>query len=164
MKQKSRKVRHTILIYCEGEQDSLFVQHLKRLFLGKNKRIKIRSGHGGGMDSMIAKATRQPGEYDEKYIFLDEDQQIDKKEFKSKAKSKDITLIFSPLCLENLFLQILNGHPQMLNSKKCKSFFQEKYSYKKYSRGMMEKLFPKKLLNDRKKGIPALKTLIQIIS
>ena len=35
---RQRQRRQTLLIYCEGPHDSLFVQHLKKLYAPSNKK------------------------------------------------------------------------------------------------------------------------------
>ena len=59
MKRKQRKKRQTILIYCEGKTEQTFVKHLQKLFTPtskvKNRRIKIKKGHGGGSSSLTQK-------------------------------------------------------------------------------------------------------------
>ncbi len=163
---KKRKQKHTIFIYCEGKDDRLFIQHLKRAFASLKKSIESKKGGGGGPSWMIQKTTREPGEYDEKYIFLDLDQGKDKEKHESDANKQNITLIWSTPCLEGLFLQILNGHPQMSDSQKYKNHFKKEYNSNKrqYDPTMFERLFPKEKLVSKKAKIPTLNQLIQIIN
>ena len=163
---KKRKQKHTILIYCEGKADHLFIQYLKDIFASSKKNIKPKKGNGGDCFPMIQKTTREPGEYDERYIFLDLDQNKDKKKYEDTAKEKNITLIWSDPCLEGLFLQILNGYPQMSDSQKHKSHFKNEYNSGKgqYDPIMFERLFPKEKLVSKKLEVPTLNQLIQIIN
>ena len=165
MANKKRK-QYTILIYCEGENDYSFVQHLRSTFDSPNKRIKPKKGEGGGPPSMIQKAAKDPAKYREKYILLDLDKDKNKEECEEMAKKHYIKLIWSDPCLEGLFLQILNGHSQMSDSQKCKSLFRKKHNsdQRNYDLAKLEKLFPKEKLVSKKEKIETLKRLIEIIN
>ena len=161
---RRNKLRHTILIYCEGQRDCDFVKHLKSIFC-KNKTIKVQPGQGGGPSIIIQNAVKynHAVEYKEKYIFLDSDglSEDDKKQKEKEAKKQDIILIWSPICLENLWLQILNGHPKMNNSQECKKYFNEHYKGRKLQ---FMRLFSKEKLSKKKDTLPTLKKLIEMIS
>ena len=168
-----QKLSQTILIYCEGQKDCDFVKHLKSIFCNnKSKIIKVQPGQGGGPSIMIQNAVNfnHGAEYKEKYIFLDSEQlnKGDKKEHEEEAKSKGITLIWSPICLENLLLQILDNCPPMNKANKAKeykNYFEEHYNQgKSQLKKLLPKLFPKEKLNEKKDTIPTLKQLIKIIS
>ena len=163
----ARRQKRTIFIYCEGKTDYLFIQYLKIVFSSSSKRIKPKKRNGGGPSSMIRKiANNSAEEYDEKYIFLDLDQDKNKEQCENDAKQKDITLIWSDPCLEGLFLQILNNNSQMPNSKKYKSYFKNKYNsgQDKYDLVKLKELFPKDKLISKKEKISTLSQLIEIIN
>ena len=169
MIKKKIKQKHTIFIYCEGQTDHSFIQYLINIFSNfEEKNIESKKGQGGGPSIMIRKTAREPGEYDERYIFLDVDQREnkDKKKCEDDARRQGIELIWSDPCLEGLLLQILNGHPQMSDSQKYKKYFKEEYNSNKrqYDSEMFERLFPKEKLVSKKEKIPTLKELIEIVN
>ena len=169
MKRKQRRQRQTVLIYCEGKTEKIFVKYLQTLFASKakiNKRIKIKEGSGGSPLYLINKVKSEPASYNDKYIILDKDEKnrTEIKKFEETAKQNDIQLLWSVPCLEGLFLKILeNNFP--LNSAKCKSLFKNKYNngQKHWDNNLLAKYFPKTKLNVKKKTIPVLKKIIQIM-
>ena len=168
MAKKQRKQKHTILIYCEGKHEYLFVGYLKKTFVNSEKYIELVEGQGGAPSRMIGKTARNPAEYDKRYVLLDLDQRKneDKKQHEETAKNQGITLIWSDPCLEGLFLQILNGHSQMPDSKKYKNYFRKNYNsgQRKYDSINWKDLFPKEKLVSKKEEIGTLKQLIEIIN
>ena len=166
MTKKQRKQKHTILIYCEGKHDCLFVGYLKKTFVNSEKYIELIEGQGGGPSRMIGKTARNPAEYDKKYIFLDSDQGENKKKYEETAQEQNVTLIWSNPCLEGLFLRILNGHSQISDSQECKSQFKNKYNsgQRKYDSINWEELFPKEKLVSKKEKVSTLRELIEIMN
>ena len=167
---KKKRKKHTILIYCEGKYDYLFVQYLKGIFSSSSKRIKLKKGSGRGerLDWIIRKVAGGFAKYREKYIFLDLDQGKGKEKQKHEetAQKQSIILIWSDPCLEGLFLQILNGNSQMPDSQKCKNRFKNKYNsgQDRYDLVKLKKLFPKDKLISKKEEISTLHQLIEIIN
>ena len=173
MKRKHRKQRETVLIYCEGKTEKIFVKYLQALFASKanmkNRRVKITEGHGGSPFYLVHKVKNNPASYKDKYIILDKDK---KKEgeinnLEKTAKKYDIQLLWSVPCLEGLFLKILRDdfNEHSFDSVKCKSLFKNEYNKGQdhWDKSLLEKCFPKKKLNVKKKTILVLEKMIQIM-
>lgn len=173
MKRKYRKQRKTVLIYCEGKTEKIFVKYLQTLFAYKvkmkNRRIKIKEGYGGSPLHLIYKVKNDPAIYKDKYIILDKDK---KKEgeinnLEDTAKKHDIQLLWSVPCLEGLFLKILRDdfNEHSFSSVKCKSLFKHEYNKEQdqWDKNLLEKCFPKEKLNVKRKTIPILEKMIHIM-
>ena len=173
MKRQQRKQRQTILIYCEGKTEKIFVKYLYALFTSetqlKNRRIKIKEGDGGGPLHLINKVKNDPASYSDKYIFLDMDKKskIEIKNLEETARKNHIELIWSVPCLEGLFLKILkdNFNEKSFDSARCKSLFKNEYNkgQDSWDKDLLEKYFSKMRLNTKKRTIPILKKIIHII-
>ena len=168
---KSRQVRHTIFIYCEGKTDHLFVQYLKRLYLLRGtKQVDPRKGRGGGLSTFISDiiGNAQVRDYDEKYIVLDSDDKKEEelKESQTESQKYNIQLIWQKPCLEGVFLRILKGDQFIKEtSESCKAIFKREYMPDNTSltESLLEKLFTKNILNTKRKKVSELNQLIQLM-
>ena len=126
---KIQQRRHTIFIYCEGKTDSLFVQHLKDLYILRGvKQVSLKRGTGGDLSTYISETVKnaQVRDFDEKYIVLDSNGKKEKelKRAEEESQKHNIQLIWQRPCLEGVFLRILKGK-QFIREKSeiCKSVF-----------------------------------------
>lgn len=167
---KTRQVRHTIFIYCEGQTDYLFARHLKKIYLIRgSKKITLKRGTGGDLSTFISETVRNAHirEYNEKYIMLDANGKKEEKLEKAEKKGQkdNIQLIWQRPCLEGVFLRILkNSHLIKEKSQLCKSVFYKEYTNKGFlTDTLLEKLFSKKILNRKREEIQELDQLIQLM-
>ena len=179
---KSRQIRHTIFIYCEGKTDHLFVRYLKKQYLVRGtKQITLKKGTGGKLSTFILETVKiaQVREYNEKYIVLDSDgkkeEELGKelKEAQNKIKrdniNKDdinIQLIWQKPCLEGVFLRILKSDKFIKEkSESCKSIFNKEYIQDKtpLTETLLEKLFTKDFLSAKRQEVQELDQLIQLM-
>ena len=171
MMRNLRQVRHTLFIYCEGKTDYLFVHHLKKLYLIRgSKQIKIKKGSGGDISTFISDTVKnaQVRDYDEKYIVLDTDRKSDAEleEAKHQSHQKNIHLIWQKPCLEGIFLRILKNDKLIQEtSESCKALFYKEYNQnnKAFTEELLNTLFPKTLLDNRRQKIKELNQLIQLM-
>ena len=167
---KIHQRRYTIFIYCEGKTDSLFVQHLKKLYSQRGvNQITIKQGTGGDCSTFITEIINnaQVRDFDEKYIVLDSNGKTKEEltEAKKKGQEHNIQLIWQKPCLEGVFLRILKGaHFVNEKSKKCKSFFEKEYMAGNISLEiLLEKLFTKDKLDTKRRDIEELDQIIQLM-
>ena len=167
---KPRCTKITVLVYGEGSTEKAFLKYLKDVYCERYSgiSIKIKDGKGGSPEDIIDKTIRNKdsGDYRSTFIFLD----IDKKwsdKFKKKAKDNDIELIGSKPCIEGFFLLILNSKFDITvkSSSQCKKEFEKKYldKKKKLDWENYKKIFPKTLLEKRRKKVPSLDKIILIM-
>ena len=168
---KTRQIRHTIFIYCEGKTDHLFVQHLKKIyFIRGSKKISLKRGTGGKLSTYISETMKnaQVRDYDEKYIVLDSNgkKEEELKKAQNESQKYDIQLIWQKPCLEGVFLRILKG-AQFIKEKSelCKSIFNREYTSDNtpLTETLLEKLFTKDILDTKRKEIKELEQLTQLM-
>lgn len=162
----------SILVYGEGSTEKAFLRYLKDVYCKRCSGISIdiKDGKGGSPEDIIDKTIRSKNSGDYRggtFIFLD----IDKKwldEFKKKAKDNNIELIGSKPCIEGFFLSILNIKFDITvkSSSQCKKEFEKKYldKKKKLNWENYKKIFPKSILEKRRKKVPSLNKIILIMT
>ena len=166
-KRKKRQASKTLLVFGEGFNEEMFLKHLKALYsYGNNVAITVKKGKGGDAQNIIIDADKILGDYNRKIVVLDNDKpKVEMTKARKEAKDRNIELIENEPCLENLLLLILDKKISGKNSRWCKGEFEGKYLDKK-KRGESEeyvKLFPKKLLEERRLEIAELNKLILIM-
>lgn len=158
-KKKRRIANKTVLLFGEGLKEEKFLKYLRSLYsFNQNVFVTVKKGNGGAADKIINNADKLLGAFDKKIVVLDNDKP--KKEMekaRKKAREKSIVLIENTPCLEYLLLKILDQKPTRINSKYCKKYFKKQYGTNDYF-----KLFPKKLLDQKRKEIIELDKLISI--
>ena len=112
----------------------------------------------------------QVRDYDEKYIVLDSDNKTEKELKKLEKthftnKTKDIQLIWQKPCLEGVFLRILKGHQfTKEKSASCKVIFHKEYANNNpLTEELLDQLFIKSLLDQKRQEVPELNQLIQLM-
>jgi len=170
-KQKTRSVRRTTLIYCEGAHDQTFVRHLVDVYAAAgrvNGRVNVKRGRGGSPDSLIIELTRVSGSFDRRLLKADKDRaraEIEKAEYLSNKEG--IPIIWSKPCIEALLLTILDGKDYSgYQSKTCKQHFEARYiaADKRTDSRAYEKVFTVDVLEEARKRVPELDELIQFIT
>lgn len=169
-KQKRRQAKQSILVYVEGLHEENFLKHLRSLFTRESgKNIKIVRGSGGSADTLISHVIREIGDYDKRMIIFDNDKpRVEMDNARKKAKKNNITIIENTPCLEALLLTILNPGIEYnrKSSSWCKKTFQQDYiDYRSRPDNQTYlKIFPKKLLEDRRVDIIILDKILRLIS
>lgn len=126
---KTRMLRSTRLIICEGISDKKFVERIKTLYHPRNAgfSVKIDEAGGGGPKTAIQRAINYPGEFDRKYIYIDSDLAITATDRKA-AERRNIKIIQSiPFCLEGLLLKITDFPREVTNSQHAKETLYDQY-------------------------------------
>ncbi|WP_312952597.1 hypothetical protein [Superficieibacter sp.] len=119
---KTRTLRSTRLIICEGISDKKFVERIKTLYHPRNAgfSVKIDEAGGGGPKTAIQRAINYLGDFDQKYIYIDSDLAISATDRKA-AERRNIHIIQSePFCLEGLLLKITDFPREVANSQNAK--------------------------------------------
>lgn len=165
-KKKRRSAKTTLLVYGEGLSEEMFLKHLRGLYAyNSNAAITIKKGKGGTADAVVVDADKTIGAFDRKVVVLDNDKEAAEMEkARQEASERGIELIENSPCLEALLLSILmtSGSPRGKNSAACKRMFEENYMEKKKRTEPAEyqKVFPKALLEERRKQVQELQALI----
>lgn len=167
----SKKGNNTsILIYCEGLEDSAFTKYLYILYHRKNSdpEIKIQGGRGGTADRIVQEAVGMYGEYTHKVVILDNDKGIKEiNKARKIASENNIVLFENTPCFESTLLVILGEDNRKILTSTLKS---KKLFEKKYFKGLnrtdprdYKEIFPKSLINKRRNNIYILKKLYFLI-
>jgi hypothetical protein len=165
---KKRFSKKAKLIYCEGFHEEIFLKFLSEIYRSSKASIRIRSGKGGSADQIVQDAVNAFGDFRKKIVILDIDKPKREIERARKiAKDNSIKLIENFPCLEGVFLSVLIENKEFINqtSEWCKKHFHANYvsegdrdDTKKYL-----KIFPKKLLDIKRKTVKALNMLISAV-
>lgn len=168
-KKKRRSASKTILFYCEGFDEEIFLKHLRGLYSrNKNVAITIRRGKGGTAYGLVIYTDKAMGAFDIKATVLDNDKgKLEMQKARDEATKKGICLLEHTPCLESILLSILHEGRSYKNksSKWCKQEFESKNldSKKRSETNEYVRLFPKHILNKQKSKIPELKKLINLM-
>lgn len=170
-KTKTRSVRRTALVYCEGAHDLAFIRHLINMYTAVGKtsiRIRAKQGNGGAPDVLVIEANNVLGGFDRRAVKLDRDRTHDEiKKAERIAKKLNIELIWSVPCIEALLLAILeNKDFSGYISKRCKQRFERQYvaSDKRTDSRAYEGQFPLEIIENARKRLPELDAVIRFIT
>lgn len=163
---KWKKQKRTILFYGEGASEDVFLRHLRKIYAHNHGiKITIKNGNGGSADIIVKKAINYYGAFDVRVVLVDNDKP--KKEMdaaRKLAKKGVINLIENEPCLEALLLRILNIGKTAENRKSeyYKKEFEKKHICEKKRCDIDEygKIFPKNILDSRRKKIAELDKII----
>lgn len=156
-------------MYGEGFCEEVFLKYLRRSYsYNSGMAVTIRNGKGGGAIEVIVSASKEPGDFGRRVVVLDNDRSIrEMSSARLEAKSKGIELLENTPCLEALFLTILRENVSFSNKQSdwCKSEFESNYLDKRKRTEIEEyqKIFPKDILERRRKDISILNQLILIM-
>lgn len=166
LKKKKRQANKTLLVLGEGLGEEMFLKHLKSLYYVVGVAITIRKGKGGTPNDVVTSAYKTPGAFDRKIVIIDNDKsRTEMQKARTEAKRRGIELFENTPCLEGLLLIVLDKKIEGHNSEWCKNKFESEYIDKKKRVEPVEyiKLFPKKLLDDKRNKIKELSNLISIM-
>ena len=119
-KRKPRYTQHTTLIVVEGDTESYFVQHLKKI-CGRScgTRVTIENVHGGSGGHVLKQAIKKGKDFDSCACLYDSDRAPKIKRDMAKAKRMGIVQIASSPCIEAFLLELL-GQNVPRTSDECK--------------------------------------------
>ncbi len=166
---KNKKiVKRTVLLYCEGCDDKVFLEYLRSIF-GRNDdgvKYRIKENYGCEANGVLTNVRKQILA-DKTFCIYDADTDIDLN-LKKKVEKCGIICIENKPCLEAFLLAILecSDYSNHCTCDKSKKEFENKYldEKKRKDKRNYKKFFPKKLLEERSKDVKNLKMLIDIFS
>ena len=167
-KRKIRYAKKTAFFYCEGRSEKALLKHIKSIYnRNSGVAVTIDQNGGGDPDDIAGAAIKIASNRSDDYscVMFDNDKML-KPTVREDAKSKDILLIKNNPCLEAFLMSILEGKSFSLESSGwCKREFEKKYidKSKRSDKRSCEKIFPKKLLNKKRKEIEVLDKIISIM-
>ncbi len=166
-KKKRREAKKTVLLYCEGADEKVFLNYLKILFAkDSGVAVTIKENQGGGANDVLRNVLKQI-QADRMFCIYDTDTSVNT-QLKQKIKKYGIKCIENKPCLETFLLNILENKDYSNHQKcdKCKKEFETKYlnEKKRKDKNNYTKIFPKELLVKQSKKIENLKQLIEVIS
>lgn len=168
-KKKRRRANNTLLMYCEGLGEEIFLKHLRSMY-SKNSgtAVTIRNGKGGNSLNIVVSAINEPGDFNRRIVILDNDTgEQEMKKTRTRANRLGIELVENHPCLEATLLSILRLNNVFSNetSAWCKREFESNYIEKKKRRDPAEyrKIFTKDLLDNQRTNISELDILISFM-
>lgn len=166
-KKKRYQANKTLFVFGEGSNDEIFLKYLRSIYsYGRNIRVTIRKGKGGSAGNVIIDASKVLGDFDERVVVLDNDKpELEMKKAREEAKNRNIQLLENTPCLECLLLSILEEDLEEKSSVWYKNRFESGYINKRKRSELNEysKLFPKELLNKKRKKLQNLNDLISLM-
>ena len=165
-----RQLLRTILLYCEGKTETMFVKHVKGIYGSNMIKPRILDGAGGSSLSLVVDAGNVPGDFDKVVVVLDNDGERDEQISGAReyAEQNDIVLLESTPCFESSLLHILTpGCDFSLKSSGfCKKQFQSDYIRKSDIRNpsAFARVFPKRCLDERRADVEILSSIIDCLS
>ncbi len=162
-----RQKKLTVLAYGEGEDEKIFLRHLKALYCRSNLvSVQTGSAGGGDLDVVLVKSinARRGEKRDIEFILLDTIPAWSEASI-SKAQEEGIRLIGNAPCLEALFLTILGttGACEGIGAGRCKSSFEEHCPGGNFNEDNCALIFTKAVLNEARKSIPQLNYMIRLM-
>ena len=160
--------KKTILVGVEGDDDKLFLEHLRKLYLTSNALFRpiILNTRGGSPVKAIIRTIkkRSTEDFEYTYVIIDSDRTEDLSEAKKIAKLENIKLILlEPLCLDCMLLSILEKRG-LSTTAMCKSILKKFCGDDPFNVTNLATHFPKKLLDKRRKNVPSLNQLIYLFT
>jgi hypothetical protein len=168
-KRKPRCAKTTLLIFGEGLGEETFLKYLKGLYArDSGKSVKILNGKGGSAVGIVQDAARRQGAFDRRVVVLDNDKGgAEMVAARNEAKNNGIELVENTPCLEAVLLAVLNQGKTFSckTTALCKKEFESKHldKQKRTQVREYEKVFPQKLLDERRSNVAELDRLIGLM-
>lgn len=155
----------TILIFTEGLDEQIFIEHLKVLYKPNSCKVKVKRGRGGATYNLVDQTIKAVGGFDYRVTVYDTDRSSSEIEkARQTALKNNIVVCEHNPCLESILLRILETKfNRNLASKKCKSIFQNKYLNGSPFNKRVSQLFSKTLIDKRRKKVGELDKIINIL-
>lgn len=169
--------RQSILLFGEGKTEAVFLSHLRSLYAPEIRaRVLVDAGQGGSprqlAERMISKHL-DLGSYDRSLLLLDAD--VPTHDIPATwLRKHGIRVVFSaPLCLEGMFLTLLDDPPPAKErhlSRNWKQRFRRNHLGTDRDSEILYRLkrkcpelFPRTLMDARNDGIPTLRELLDFL-
>jgi hypothetical protein len=168
-KRNKRISKKTVLIIAEGLRDANFLKYLKSCYTHLNKlNMIIRNGQGGTADGLVQETINTLGSYDNRATVIDNDKGKNEMERANNlASSHNIKLIKNTPCIEATLLSILGKKQDEIptGTGQCKLKYKKEFLNNKKMEDNQDliRMFPKKVLNNKRKSIPLLNDIISAI-
>ncbi|MCK4592029.1 RloB domain-containing protein [Candidatus Parcubacteria bacterium] len=167
-KRKIRYAKKTAFFYCEGRSEKAFLRHIKSIYnRNSGVAVTIDQNGGGNPDDIVGTTIKiVSGRSDDYSCVIFDSDKILETTIRKDAKSKNILLIENNPCLEAFLMSILEDKNFSFESSSWyKREFEKKYisKSKRGDKRSYEKIFPKKLLNKKRKEIGILDKIIGIM-
>lgn len=159
----------TCLAVAEGRTEETFLKYIKSHFCtGANTSLSVHCTYGGGPTYIVKKAIVQKNTaaFDRAIAVFDSKEEKNVSSLEKRGRKNGLLVAISVPCIEMTYLSILNPMKYrpgyFTDATKCKRYFQKKYLGIKYSPSeqIYSKLFPKKLLRERRNVVPVLDKII----
>ncbi len=165
LSKKTRQVRKTLLVVCEGDSEVTFIKHLRQLYCAKGAGVSVtaRNAHGRGPENVIntAIALKRTGDYDHVAAFLDTDLKWSAA-IRNAAEKARIELIGSTPCLEGMLLKVLRETiPEA--SDQCKRTLQKRLNSKLLEVDDYRFAFGRSTLDEAKNRVQTLNRLLTLM-
>lgn len=154
-----RRTLIPVLVYCEGLHDQIFIRHLMQVYRAPDSLyyFDIKHGDGGSPKSLVEKALKMPGQYQERIVVFDNDRGINDLDAAEKAaKGKQVSLSYFDPSLEFVLLRIIEPHKDHSgkSTDDLKKYFHDNHINNR-NRGNIDsyKIFSKELLDSSRKVI-----------
>lgn len=162
-----RRTKKTRLVYCEGAGDKAFLDCLKPLYTTDIYNVDIKRGTGGDQVHLVEEAIRKGRAYDEKFMKIDGDRDLDEMaNAEQLANAHELIILKTTPCIERLLINILEPSKRIgsWNSSQLKTYFEAKYinRNKRTDVRIYQKCFPKATLDEAKERLPELKELTDL--
>ncbi|MBS0536979.1 MAG: RloB domain-containing protein [Proteobacteria bacterium] len=164
---KTRTVRETLLIVCEGDAEIAFVRFVKRTYegaLGRSVQEHNAKGKGGKhvLETGLRRA-RNNRAYDKVVLLLDTDldwnDKLRSRARKTRVGKHPISVIEASPCLEAWLLQILGAETEG-DTRHMKQKFETHTGVEAHKLEWMERLLNRDVLDKARARVPQLADLM----
>jgi len=164
-KRHARVARRTLLVVGEGYAEVAFLKHIRDLYTcgGAGCSMAIANARGKGAQHVVAYAVRtaRATAHDQVAALLDSDTDWNEK-VEAVARIKKISVLLCQPCLEGPLLHI-HGVALDRSTAEHKKDFRDRFGGDAHDAGLLEKCFPKELLDDARARVPLLTGLLSLL-
>lgn len=167
MSRRQKKQRKTVLIYCEGLHDAMFIKHLHKLYGQDNPHTQfvIKAGAGGAPVSIVQKAAKVLGDFNLRIAKFDNDKGRRALRAAYDA-SGSIKIAHCTPAIEGTMLEILEPNRAYRNhaTQTCKKRLHGRYlsASDRSDPHKYESVFPRELLDAARTRHDRLNRIIEI--
>lgn len=162
----SRRANQTLLVVGEGYAEREFVRHVCRIYVtrGCGLSVTVDRADGKGGRKVLDCAIRHDRSVMVRAAMLDTDKDWDDEQ-RARARKRNVVVIECTPCLEAVLLAIL-GLPRECNTAEHKARFERHFGCEAHrlSHRALEEHYPRGVLDEARKRVPALDQLLQLLS
>lgn len=164
-KRHVRVARKTLLVVGEGYAEVAFLKHIRNLYTcgGAGCSMAIANARGKGAQHVIAYTIRtaRTTAHDQVATLLDSDTDWNEK-VEALARTKKISVLLSQPCLEAPLLHIYGAASEQSTAEHKKDF-RGRFGGDAHDERLLEKCFPKEVLDDARGRVPVLAQLLTLL-